>query len=196
MSTRMKWIALPVALLLAGTLAMAQSQTAGSRPDPTVAQNQGNPQNGAVNGAQSGQWVTSDSLKLDSKDAATYRETKADPSASGDQAIGIASQDIKETFDGLSRAFANRDLNSIKQSWPSIPDRPRAALQKSFGYFKSVSRNFRPETIDVNGDSAVVIGSYTGSFEKGTTIIPSFGKFHATLRKIGGRWFIDTLLCN
>jgi hypothetical protein len=175
MGTRMKWTALPVALLLAGSLAMAQNRG---------------------DGAQSGQQMTSGTLNLESKDPAIYRETAVGPSPSGDKAIGMAAEDIQETFASLSSAFANRDLNSVKQSWPSIPERPRTALQKSFAYFKTVSRNFRPESIEVNGDFAAVVGSYSGSFEKGKTTIPSLGKFRATLRKTGGRWSIDTLLCN
>jgi len=209
MNTQMKWSILPVALLMMGTLAMAQSQTpaaqgsgsaanstTNAQPDPTVGQRKENQQGRIANGVQSSPLIAGEPSHMESKEAAIYGETKVDGSANGGKLTLIDATGVNNAIDDLSRAFANRDLNAIRQLWPSISERPSAALDKSFGYFKSVSRNFRSENIDVNGDTATVVGSYSGSFINGVTTIPSSGRFHVTLRRVGTRWIVATLVCN
>jgi hypothetical protein len=208
MNTRMKWSVLPVALLMMGTLATAQSQTPAAQgsspsanstssttPDPSAGQRKENQQDRIANGVQSGQLTAGEPSHPESKEEAIYGETKAD-GAAGNNSMLIATTGVNQAIDDLSRAFANRDLNALKQLWPSIPGRPYAALEKSFSYFKSASRNFRTENIDFNGETATVVGSYSGSFVNGTRIIPSSGRFHATLIKVGMRWIVATLVCD
>ena len=125
-----------------------------------------------------------------------YEETRVERPAASAQALLVPTAEITATMDSLSRAFAAKDLSAIRQLWPTIPAKPQTALQKSFRYFQSVSRNFTTENMDVNGDTATLIGSYSGAFVQGKTTIHSSGSFHATLRKIGSRWIIESLICN
>jgi hypothetical protein len=208
MSTQMKWSVLPVALLMIGTLAMAQSQTAapgsassanstsGATSDPTAGQPRENQQGRIANGVQSGRLAADETSNLDSEDGAIYGVATADRSADGGRQLLIATRGVNNAINDLSSAFGNKDSNAIKQLWPSIPEKPFAALEKSFSYFKSASRNFRPETIDVHGDTAIVVGTYSGSFVNGARTIPSSGSFHATLKMVGMRWFVVALVCN
>jgi hypothetical protein len=203
MNTRMKWSVLPVALLMMGTLAMAQSQTpatqgsspSGTTPDPAAGQVKENQLGRNANGVQSGQLAAGEPSRPESKDEAIYGEARAD-GAAGNNSMLIATTGINKSIDDLSSAFSNRDLNALRQLWPSIPERPSAALEKSFRYFKSASRNFRTENIDFSGETATVVGSYSGSFVNGAKVIPSSGRFHATLIKVGTRWIVATLVCN
>jgi hypothetical protein len=198
MSTRMKSSVLPVALLMMGTLAMTQSQTlaaqgSSSPANSTAGQGKENPQDRLTDAVQSGPVRAGEPANLESAGQATYMETMVDRSANGGM---LATPGINKSIDDLSRAFAGRDFGAVKQLWPSISDKSFSALEKSFVYFKSVSRNFRPENIDVNGDVATVVGSYSGSFVKGKTTIPSNGTFHATLKKVGTRWIVASLVCS
>ena len=147
---------------------------------------------GAVASAQN----QATSTTLDPREAPVYEETRVERPAASAQPVFVPTAEITATMDGLSHAFAAKDLSAIRQLWPTIPAKPQAALHKSFGYFESVSRNFTAENIDVNGETATVIGSYSGAFVQRKTAIHSSGSFHATLRKIGSRWIIDSLVCN
>src|SRR5258707_1736530 len=102
--TWMKWSALPVAVLLAGSVAMAQDQPAPSsqpapqaqsaspstpatpatapapaaKPNPTVAQRKENQHDRIARGAKSGQLTAGETANLETKEAAINGETKAD----------------------------------------------------------------------------------------------------------------------
>lgn len=136
------------------------------------------------------------STNLNSRVAPIFEETRVERTAASSQPALTPTTEITETMNGLSNAFAAKDLHAIKELWPTIPQKPQAALQKSFGYFESVSRNFRLESIDVQGDFAAVAGSYSGSLVRGKNTIPSIGRFRATLRRTGSHWIVDSLICN
>jgi len=191
----MKWHGLPVILLMMGSLSMTQSQTLAAQSSSpadnattstTTDQTAGQ---GVANGARNGQLALSGASDLESADPVIYGEGAANGGM-------LATVGIHRAIDDLSRAFASRDLGAVRQLWPSIPKRPNAALKSSFNSFKSVSRNFRPENIAVNGDTATVSGSYSGSFINNATTIPSSGRFDATLQRVGTRWIVVTLVCN
>jgi len=100
---------------------------------------------------------------------------------------------IKKVMDDLSGAFARKDMGTLKQLWPSIPNGQAATLEKSFGATKSFSRNFAPANITVSGDTATAAGSYSGAFDLGSASTPSNGSFQATLKRQGTRWVIVNL---
>jgi len=134
---------------------------------------------------------------LDPREAPVFEETRVERSdAMMAQPLLVPTADVRATMNSLSRAFAAKDLTAVRQLWPTIPQKPQAALQKSFRYFNTVSRNFSIETIQGNSDNAILTGSYSGAFVQGKTTIHSSGQFHATLRRIGSRWIIDSLVCN
>jgi len=101
--TRIKWSALPAAVLLAGSVAMAQDQPAPSsqpapqaqsgsaataatpaaKPKPTVAQRKENQQERIAQGVKSGQLTAGETANLETKEAAINGETKADRAANG-----------------------------------------------------------------------------------------------------------------
>ena len=96
--TWMKWCALPVAVLLAGSMAMAQDQPAQSsqsqsgsastpatpapaansatQPKPTIAQRKENQQDRIANGINSGQLTAGETTNLETKEAAINGEEK------------------------------------------------------------------------------------------------------------------------
>jgi hypothetical protein len=100
---------------------------------------------------------------------------------------------VNATIDDLSRAFSSRDMNALKAVWPSIPKQDDTKLTKSFRLMQSFSRKFTPEKIAVNGDTATVSGSYSGSVVVGSAPTASNGTFSARLKKIGTRWVLDSL---
>src|SRR5438445_13328255 len=99
--TWMKWSVLPVAVLMAGSVAMAQDQSSSGspqpapaatpapaaapaeKPKPTVAQRKENQQDRIANGVQSGQLTAGETAKLEKKEAAINKETAADRAANG-----------------------------------------------------------------------------------------------------------------
>jgi hypothetical protein len=98
--TWMKWSALPVAVLMAGSVAMAQDQSSSGSQQPapaqsgtpatapaatpapaakpTIAQRKENQQDRIAQGVKSGQLTAGETSKLETKEAAINGETKAD----------------------------------------------------------------------------------------------------------------------
>jgi hypothetical protein len=117
--TWMKWSALPVAVLMAGTVAMAQEQsssqgssspapaaqspTPAPKPDPTIAQRKENQQDRIANGVKSGQLTAGETANLESKEAAINGETKADRAANGGKLTGAEKQQINQQQNQVSK---------------------------------------------------------------------------------------------
>jgi hypothetical protein len=119
--TWMKWSALPVAVLLAGGVAMAQDQTpsqsqSGSTAPaaapaatpapaakPTVAQRKENQQDRIAQGVKSGQLTAGETSKLETKEAAINGETKADRAANGGKLTSAEKTQINGQQNQLSK---------------------------------------------------------------------------------------------
>jgi hypothetical protein len=119
--TWMKWSALPVAVLLAGSVAMAQDQTpsqsqSGSAAPaaapaatpapaakPTVAQRKENQQDRIAQGVKSGQLTAGETSKLETKEAAINGETKADRAANGGKLTSAEKTQINGQQNQLSK---------------------------------------------------------------------------------------------
>jgi hypothetical protein len=119
--TWIKWSALPVAVLLAGGVAMAQDQTpsqsqsGSSAPaaapaatpapaaKPTVAQRKENQQDRIAQGVKSGQLTAGETSKLETKEAAINGETKADRAANGGKLTSAEKTQINGQQNQLSK---------------------------------------------------------------------------------------------
>ena len=127
--TWMKWSALPVAVLLAGGVAMAQDQPAPSsqpapqaqsgssataatpattatpaaKPKPTVAQRKENQQDRIAQGVKSGQLTAGETANLETKEAAINGETKADRAANGGKLTAAEKKQINGQQNQLSK---------------------------------------------------------------------------------------------
>jgi hypothetical protein len=117
--TWLKWSALPIAVLLVGTAAMAQDQgssqgssasapatqssTPAAKPDPSVAQRKENQQDRIANGVKSGQLTAGETANLENKEAAINGETKADRAANGGKLTGAEKQQINQQQNGVSK---------------------------------------------------------------------------------------------
>jgi hypothetical protein len=79
-----KWCILPAAMLMAGTVAVAQDQsTTDPKPTTEVGQRKENQQDRIANGVQSGQLTAGETANLEKKEAAINKETAADRAANG-----------------------------------------------------------------------------------------------------------------
>jgi len=80
-----KWSILPVAVLIAGTVAFAQDPSATQDPKPKteIGQRKENQQDRIANGVQSGQLTAGETANLEKKEAAINKETAADRAANG-----------------------------------------------------------------------------------------------------------------
>jgi hypothetical protein len=117
--TWLKWSALPVAALLAGSVAMAQAQsssqgssspapatqssTPAQKPDPTIAQRKENQQDRIANGVKSGQLTSGETANLESKEAAINGETRADRAANGGKLTSGEKQQINHQQNQVSK---------------------------------------------------------------------------------------------
>src|ERR1700687_594259 len=123
--TWMKWSALPVAVLLAGSAAMAQDQptpssqpapqaqsgssaaatpaTPAAKPKPTVAQRKENQQDRIAQGVKSGQLTAGETANLETKEAAINGETKADRAANGGKLTAAEKKQINGQQNQLSK---------------------------------------------------------------------------------------------
>jgi hypothetical protein len=118
-STWLKWSALPVAALLAGSVAMAQDQSSSqgssspapasqaaapaAKPDPTIGQRKENQQDRIAKGVKSGQLTAGETSKLETKEAAINGETKADRAANGGKLTTAEKQQINKQQNQVSK---------------------------------------------------------------------------------------------
>ena len=123
--TRMKWSVLPVAVLLAGSVAVAQdsssqqSQSQQSQPQqssqtqsgsttntqakPTIQQRKENQQDRIANGVQSGQLTAGETANLEKKEAAINKETATDRAANGGKLTSAEKQQINKQQNQMSK---------------------------------------------------------------------------------------------
>lgn len=118
-----KWTVLPAAVLLLGTVAVAQDTNAPSipaqgtttsapAPKPTIAQRKENQQDRIANGVQSGQLTAGETSKLETKEAAINGETRADRAANGGKLTGAEKQQINQQQNQLSKQIYNDKHNA------------------------------------------------------------------------------------
>jgi hypothetical protein len=112
---------LPAAMLLAGTVAMAQSTTAPATtpstaaPDPSIAQRKENQQQRIGNGVQSGQLTAGETANLETKEAAINGETKADRAANGGKLTSAEQTQINGQQNKLSNQIYDDKHNANVQ---------------------------------------------------------------------------------
>ena len=121
--TWMKWSALPVAVLMAGSVAMAQDQSSSgsqqpatapaatpaatpapaAKPKPTIAQRKENQQDRIAQGVKSGQLTAGETANLETKEAAINGETKADRAANGGKLTAAEKKQINGQQNQVSK---------------------------------------------------------------------------------------------
>jgi hypothetical protein len=116
-----KWMVVPAAMLLLGTVALAQdssttsSQTPASTPAQKpgeIAQRKENQQDRIANGVQSGQLTAGETSNLESKEAAINGETRADRAADGGKLTAAEKQQINRQQNHLSKQIYNDKHNA------------------------------------------------------------------------------------
>jgi hypothetical protein len=133
--TWMKWSALPVAVLMAGSVAMAQDQSSSgsqqpapapaatpspapaAQPKPTVAQRKENQQDRIAQGVKSGQLTAGETSKLETKEAAINGETKADRAANGGKLTAAEKAQINKQQNGVSKQIYADKHNANTQHY-------------------------------------------------------------------------------
>ena len=116
-----KWSILPAAVLLVGTVALAQdTSTPGTTttpsstaaPQPTVRQRKENQQDRIANGVKSGQLTAGETANLETKEAAINGETRADRAANGGKLTQAEKQQINGQHNQLSKQIYNDKHNA------------------------------------------------------------------------------------
>jgi hypothetical protein len=117
-----KWTVLPAAMLLAGTLALAQDTPApstttttpstSSTQTPTVGQRKENQQDRIAQGVKSGQLTAGETSNLETKEAAINGETRADRAANGGKLTPAEKQQINGQQNQLSKQIYNDKHNA------------------------------------------------------------------------------------
>jgi hypothetical protein len=125
--TWMKWSALPVAVLMVGSVAMAQDQSSSSgssaapapaaQPKPTIAERKENQQDRIANGVKSGQLTAGETANLETKEAAINGETKADRAANGGKLTGAEKTQINQQQNQLSKQIYDDKHNANTQHY-------------------------------------------------------------------------------
>jgi hypothetical protein len=130
--TWMKWCALPVAMLMVGSVAMAQDQSsAGSQSSsqsstgssatpaqkPTVRERKENQQDRIANGVKSGQLTAGETANLETKEAAINGETKADRAANGGKLTSAEKTQINQQQNQVSKQIYNDKHNANTQHY-------------------------------------------------------------------------------
>jgi hypothetical protein len=118
--TWMKWGVLPVAVLFAGSVAMAQDQSSSGsqsssqsgssettapaeKPKPTVEQRKENQQDRIANGVKSGQLTAGETANLEKKEAAINKETTKDRAANGGKLTAAEKRQVNRQQNQVSK---------------------------------------------------------------------------------------------
>src|SRR5437899_4878270 len=117
--TCMKWSTLPVAVLVASGVAMAQDQSSSgsqqpapapaatpapeTKPKPTVAQRKENQQDRIANGVQSEQLTAGETANLEKEEAAINKETAADRAANGGKLTAAEKKQVNQQQNKVSK---------------------------------------------------------------------------------------------
>src|ERR1700758_18114 len=122
--TGMKWSALPVAVLIAGSVAMAQDPSSSgsqqpapapaatpapapeAKPKPTVAQRKENQQDRIASGVKSGQLTAGETKNLEKKEAAINKETAADRAANGGKLTSAEKKQVNQQQNQMSKQIS------------------------------------------------------------------------------------------
>lgn len=141
--TWMKWSALPVAVLLAGGVAIAQDQPAPSsqpapeaqsessataatpattatpaaKPKPTVAQRKENQQDRIAQGVKSGQLTAGETANLETKEAAINKETAKDRAANGGKLTAAEKKQVNHQQNQVSKQIYKDKHNANTQHY-------------------------------------------------------------------------------
>jgi hypothetical protein len=135
--TSMKWSALPVAVLMLSSVAMAQEQSSSgaqqpapaqsgtpaatpapaTTPKPTIAQRKENQQDRIANGVKSGQLTAGETANLETKEAAINGETKADRAANGGKLTAAEKAQINKQQNGVSKQIYADKHNANTQHY-------------------------------------------------------------------------------
>jgi hypothetical protein len=127
--TWLKWGTLPVAVLMAGSMALAQNQSGSQssgqsqstpapaaqpaqKPDPSIAQRKENQQDRIANGVKSGQLTAGETANLETKEAAINGETKADRAANGGKLTAAEKATINKQQNNLSKQIHTDKTNA------------------------------------------------------------------------------------
>src|ERR1700704_1828530 len=126
--TWMKWSALPVAVLMAGSVARAQDQSSSgsqppapapaatpapaAKPKPTIAQRKENQQDRIAQGVKSGQLTAGETANLETKEAAINGETKADRAANGGKLTAAEKARVNRQQNQVSRQIYDDKHNT------------------------------------------------------------------------------------
>ena len=118
-----KWTILPAAVLLLGTVAMAQDSNTPSTPSttstpaqtPSVAQRKENQQDRIANGVKSGQLTAGETAKLENQQRAINQQTKADRAANGGKLTQGEKQQINKEQNAASKNIYNKKHNANTQ---------------------------------------------------------------------------------
>jgi hypothetical protein len=114
-----KFSILPAVILMAGSVAMAQSTTTttASTPDPSIAQRKENQQQRIGNGVASGQLTAGETANLETKEAAINGETKADRAADGGKLTAAEKTQINGQQNKLSNQIYQDKHNAATQNY-------------------------------------------------------------------------------
>jgi hypothetical protein len=115
-----KWSVVSAAVLLMGTVALAQDTPAPSTTTappstastPTVGQRKENQQDRIANGVKSGQLTAGETANLETKEAAINGETRADRAANGGKLTAAEKQQINGQQNQLSKQIYNDKHNA------------------------------------------------------------------------------------
>ncbi len=113
--TWLKYSALPMAMLMVGTAAMAQSSTPAAKPDPTIAERKENQQDRIAQGVKSGQLTAGETAKLENQQKNINRQTRADRAANGGKLTTGEKKQINKEQNAASKNIYNKKHNAATQ---------------------------------------------------------------------------------
>src|ERR1700719_3209068 len=134
--TWMKWSALPVAVLMAGSVAMAQDQSSSgsqqpatapaatpaatpapaAKPKPTIAQRKENQQDRIAQGIKSGQLTAGETAKLENQQKGINQQVAADRKANGGTLTASEKKQVNKEQNAASKNIYHKKHNAKTQA--------------------------------------------------------------------------------
>jgi hypothetical protein len=116
-----KGTVLPVAMLLMASLALAQTPATTPTADPTIGQRKENQQDRIASGVKSGQLNAGETSNLETKEAASNGETRADRAANGGKLTAAEKAQVNQQQNQLSNQIYKDTHNANTAHYGNNP---------------------------------------------------------------------------
>jgi hypothetical protein len=100
-----------------------------------------------------------DDIRKQQADLARKQQEQADAAArvKAEAEKAQESQAVRGAIDRYAKGYDAKDVDTLRSVWPGMPSQTQTTLRRTFREAKSISLKLTPQSVEVNGNSAVAV---------------------------------------